>query len=427
MNNTALLESVITTDKLDQRASRLPNYEAESTALAFLMTEMTTSKPQDVLKKLAETILSLCSAHSTGISILEEENGKKIVKWYATAGAWSGYLGETMPRESIPCGTVLDRNCALLVSEPHRYYSIPKEVSPQIAEMLLTPFSIDGKAVGTLWVIAHDDSQQFDLEDKRIMTSLSKFAATVYQLLVSSKIMEESQGLLKEVAKNLDSSNKNLEQFAYVAAHDLQAPLKTASNYMQLLRKKVKSTDNSIEKYVTIVSEQILQMQDLVRGLLAYSKLEQSEVVLKELECGHCLKHALSNLEGIIEESKAEIIVDKLPVISGNKSQIIRLFQNLISNAIKFSKETPRISVQAIEKNKEWMISVSDNGIGIKPEDFNKIFDVFHRLDRNYAGSGIGLGVCKKVVEQHGGKIWVESEVGKGSCFYFTLPSLHFS
>jgi light-regulated signal transduction histidine kinase (bacteriophytochrome) len=255
------------------------------------------------------------------------------------------------------------------------------------------------------------------------MTSLGKFAATAYQLLVSYQNMEESQVHLKELAKNLDSSNKNLEQFAYVAAHDLQAPLKMAGNYVQLLQKKVKGPDQSTEKYFDIISQQLSYMQDLVRGLLAYSKLEQSEIVLKELDCRHCLKHALSNLQGIIQESHAQVSFDRLPAILGDKSQIIRLFQNLISNAIKFrSNEAPRIFIEGIEKDHEWVISVRDNGIGIKPEDFKKVFEVFQRLDKKYAGSGIGLGVCKKVVEQHGGKIWVESQVGKGSCFYFSFP-----
>ncbi|MGH9631484.1 MAG: PAS domain S-box protein, partial [Bryobacteraceae bacterium] len=152
-----------------------------------------TGSSQNVLQKLVDTALRLCQAHSAGISLLEEKNGQKIFRWRAVAGRWSGFTGGTMPRDSSPCGTVLDRNCPLIMSHPDRYYPIPADVAPPIAEVLLIPFHIAGKPVGTIWVIAHDESRQFDGEDQRLLTSLGKFAAAACQVLDSQRLLRESE------------------------------------------------------------------------------------------------------------------------------------------------------------------------------------------------------------------------------------------
>ncbi|MEX2261186.1 MAG: PAS domain S-box protein [Bryobacteraceae bacterium] len=153
------------------------------------MQEMANS-PVNVLQKLVETALSLCGAHSAGISILEEENGRQIFRWHAVAGRWSGFLGSTMPREISPCGAVLDRNSGLLMSHPERHYPFPPEIDPPIVEVLLIPFHVAGEPVGTIWAIAHDESRRFDGEDQRLLTSLGRFASTAYQVLASSHDLE---------------------------------------------------------------------------------------------------------------------------------------------------------------------------------------------------------------------------------------------
>ena len=175
------LESVVTTAELARRHPRPADYEAENRALVSLMQELSNSSG-NVLQKLVDTVLELCEAQSAGISILEEdENGRKIFRWHATAGKWSKFLGGTMPREISPCGTVLDRNSSLLLSHPERHYRIPPEVVPPINEVLLVPFHVAGEPVGTIWVIAHDDARKFDREDERVIASLGKFASIVYQ------------------------------------------------------------------------------------------------------------------------------------------------------------------------------------------------------------------------------------------------------
>ncbi len=206
------LQSVETSPELQDRQSRPADYQAESLALAALAEEMANS-PRSILQKLADALLKLCRAHSSGISILEEENGRQIFRWHAVAGQWSGYLGGTMPREASPCGTVLDRNAALLISHPERYYPIPPEVVPAIAEVLLMPFHVAGQPVGTIWVIAHDESRKFDGEDERLMGSLGKFTSSAYQTLKSLDALQFELRERKKTEEALKRSDRTLRDF----------------------------------------------------------------------------------------------------------------------------------------------------------------------------------------------------------------------
>ena len=186
------LESVITTAELRRRPHRAPDYEGENRALVSLAGEMA-STPRNVLQKLAENALGLCRAQSAGISILEEHDGQRMFRWHAVAGRWAGYLGCVMPREISPCGTVLDRNASLLMSRPERHFPFPPEVTPGIEEVLLVPFHVSGKPIGTIWVIAHDATRQFDAEDDRLLRSLGQFASSAYQVLGSLDALRESE------------------------------------------------------------------------------------------------------------------------------------------------------------------------------------------------------------------------------------------
>src|ERR1700674_39810 len=214
-------ESVITTPELKKRPSRSPDYHAESRALVALAQEMANS-PRNVLQKLVDIALELSRAHSAGVSILEEENGRQIFRWHAVAGQWSGYVDGTMPRESSPCGTVLDRNAALLLSHPERYYPIPPTMAPAIVEVLLIPFHVAGEAVGTIWVIAHDESRHFDGEDERLIGSLGKFASSAYQTLKSLDALNFEVGERKKIEEALRRSETSLRDFvdnATIAMH----------------------------------------------------------------------------------------------------------------------------------------------------------------------------------------------------------------
>jgi light-regulated signal transduction histidine kinase (bacteriophytochrome) len=233
---------------------------------------------------------------------------------------------------------------------------------------------------------------------------------------------------LKARQTELARSNGDLEQFAYAASHDLQEPLRAVAGCVNLLQARYgEQLDERAHEYMRHAVEGAGRMQSLIDDLLAYSRVGTRGKEFQVVACEKAVENALKNLSVAIQEKQAQIEHDPLPVVAGDLLQLSQLFQNLIGDALKFSgAEIPCIHIGAQEGNKEWEISVRDNGIGIDPQYFDRIFVIFQRLHtrKEYPGTGMGLALCKKVVERHGGRIWVESESGKGTTFRFTLPAL---
>jgi light-regulated signal transduction histidine kinase (bacteriophytochrome) len=221
----------------------------------------------------------------------------------------------------------------------------------------------------------------------------------------------------------LTSSNKEIEQFAYIASHDLQEPLRTISNYTGLFQKG--KLGEEADKHLEFIAGATRRMQSLIRDLLDYSRIE-ADKNKTAVDCTSLIADITSDMTVLITESKAVISAKQLPVVNGYLSGLKSLFQNLITNAIKFREEgtCPVVTITAQAKDKEWLFAVKDNGIGIDKQYYKKLFIIFQRLHNKdqYSGTGIGLAQCKKIVDLHGGKIWVESEPGSGSTFYFTIP-----
>jgi signal transduction histidine kinase len=233
----------------------------------------------------------------------------------------------------------------------------------------------------------------------------------------------------KDLAKKADElarSNADLEQFAYVASHDLQEPLRMVAAYTQLLSERYKGKlDETADKFIGYASDGALRMQVLIQDLLAFSRVGRNTAASEGIDCNGVMKEVLQTLAAAIQESGAVVTHGELPAIWGDRTQIAQVFQNLIGNAIKFRGDnSPAISVQAEKTDQHWLFTVSDNGIGIAPEHAENIFVVFQRLHARteYPGNGIGLAICKKIVERYGGRIWVEAQAGSGSTFKFTMP-----
>jgi light-regulated signal transduction histidine kinase (bacteriophytochrome) len=237
---------------------------------------------------------------------------------------------------------------------------------------------------------------------------------------------KRAEDRLNETLTDLQRSNKELEQFAYVASHDLQEPLRMVASYTQLLAERYENQlDDKAKKFIRYAVDGAVRMQMLINDLLTFSRVGTRGKPPEQVDAHTVLGEAINNLKMNIDDTKAIITNDELPEVRADVSQLVLLFQNLIGNSMKFhGTETPRIHISAMDEGHEWLFSVKDNGIGIDPQYADKVFIIFQRLHtkEEYPGSGIGLAICKKIVERHGGRIWFESESGKGATFFFTIP-----
>jgi light-regulated signal transduction histidine kinase (bacteriophytochrome) len=237
---------------------------------------------------------------------------------------------------------------------------------------------------------------------------------------------KQAQALLTKRTTALERSNQELEQFAYIVSHDLQEPLRSIDGYLQLLERRYQGQiDAEADKFIDRSVAAAQRMHSLINDLLAYSRVSTRGKSFETTDCSLVLDRVLDNLAGSIEESCAEINYEALPVIKADPGQMSQLFQNLIGNAIKFRGDRPPlIEIKAEPANGTWQFAVADNGMGLEPQHAERIFQVFQRLHSRtaYPGTGIGLAICQKIVERHGGHIWVESKPGEGSTFLFTIP-----
>jgi PAS domain S-box-containing protein len=249
----------------------------------------------------------------------------------------------------------------------------------------------------------------------------------------SRKLLEHASARLiaSETASRIQSvllrnSNEDLQRFAYVASHDLREPLRHISSFTELLRRHSQGKlDPQCQEFMDFISEGVKRMQILIQDLLEFSNVAKGAEVFSPVDCNVALAQAMQSLKLTIAETEANITADCLPTVNGSSGRLTQIFQNLIGNAIKYrGPREPRIHISALDQADGWLFSVEDNGMGIEMAYAKEIFGLFKRLHSRgeYEGTGIGLALCKRIVERHGGRIWVESEIGQGSTFFFTIP-----
>ena len=276
------------------------------------------------------------------------------------------------------------------------------------------PIEVDGKHFGRLW-------HHRDITDRKRAEDELKKAHDDLELRIKERTKE-----LQLSNTELERSNADLQQFAYVASHDLQEPLRNVATCLQLLEKDYKSKlDANADQYINYAVDSAVRMKDLIQGLLAYSRIATRGNPMERTDCERTLDRAVTNLSFSITETGAVITHDPLPTVLADDTQLLQVFQNLIQNAVKFRRdEPPQIHISAAPNKNECIFSVKDNGIGIESRHLDRIFVIFQRLHKRsqYEGTGMGLAIVKKVVERHGGRVWAESEPEMGTTFYFTIP-----
>ena len=296
----------------------------------------------------------------------------------------------------------------------------------RLHNVLFAPLIIEGEVVGLLGL--SNKPEPFTPQDARLAAAFGEMAAIA---LRNSRILDAlraSQDALARQAEQLVRSNTDLERFASVISHDLREPLRMISGYLGLLQRRYAGQlDGPAQEYITFAVDGAARLQDMIGGLLDVSRVSTRPPRFAAVDCEELLAGVLQHLQIRVQESGARVTHDPLPAVWGDALQLERVFQNLLENALKFGgSQPPRVHLSAERWPDGWCLSVRDNGIGLDPDRSDRIFEIFGRLHTiaEYPGTGIGLALCKQIVERHGGRIWVESRPGEGATFYFTIPAV---
>jgi signal transduction histidine kinase len=389
-----------------------------------------TASPE--LERLLEQILhgarDVTGARYAALGIVDEEQGK--LARFITSGmdeateeaigvlpTGSGILGLLSDQENVLRLKDLTEHPASVGFPPHH---------PAMRSFLGVSIRTHERVFGRIYLTEKQGAEEFTQIDEEMIMALASHAGKAIDQTLLLQQVQRAENQLRELNEELVRSNADLQQFAYVASHDLQEPLRMVASYTQLLARRYKGKlDGDADEFIGYAVDGATRMQRLINDLLAYSRVTSQGKAFAQVDCTLVLEGVLSTLRLAIEENHAVVTHDALPEVTADSGQLGQLFQNLVSNAIKFhGAEPPRVHVSVARRNDEWLFSVRDNGIGFDPQYADRIFVIFQRLhDREkYPGTGIGLALCKKIVERHGGHIWVESQPGRGATFYFTVP-----
>ncbi|HEX4267965.1 MAG TPA: ATP-binding protein [Steroidobacteraceae bacterium] len=451
----ASLDSILISEQLQRRTSRATDREAENRALGTLVQALADA-PDTILQVLVEKMIELLGTGSAGLSLLAKD-GQRFC-WAAIAGEWSAHLGGGAPRDFGPCGEVLERDSPLLFTHWERRYPYLAAVTPLAEEALLVPFHVDGKAVGTIWAMVHDDGRKFEAEDLRLLQSLARFASAAYQVVnmlgavgerraalslledadQARALAEDSLARLRESEEQLRRSEEALrgaderkDEFLALLAHELRNPL-APIRYALAANRKADRTAEQRRWSDEIMERQVAHMSRLLDDLLDVSRITRGTLELKKTpaELTSVLSAAIETARPVLDARHHSLSLDfpnEAMRLEADAVRLAQVFSNLLINAAKYTDPHGKIQLSARRESDDIVISVRDNGIGISPEMGPRLFTMFAQADgvrdRTEGGLGVGLALVRGIVALHGGSVCARSEgVGHGSEFVVRLP-----
>ena len=354
---------------------------------------------------------------------------------HAYAGFEEDYLNtlniklDDVERGRGPTGTAIRTGkpyiCENMLTDPKFKPWREEALKRGYTSSMVLPIISDNNVIGVLNIYSRE-TNPFSYEEKKLLQELVDDISFGITSLRLRKAHEKAENALRESMIDIERSNAELEQFAYVTSHDLREPLRMITSFLQLLERRYKDQlDEDANEFIGFAVDGAKRLDAMINDILIYSRVAKKERNLTPVNLNIVLEQAYLNLKASIEETNAELTNDPLPTLLLDEQLMIQLFQNIIGNAIKYrSEKTPQIHISAKKEINQYVFSVQDNGIGISPEHLERIFTIFKRLHTNqeYEGTGIGLSIAQKIVQQHGGQIWAESTPDEGSTFYFSIP-----
>jgi PAS domain S-box-containing protein len=380
-----------------------------------------TKTDTSIFQALAEYLTKTLGVEFALISELTRPENTRV---RTIAGYGDGQVLENFEYDlaNTPCEQVVGKQLCVYADQVQQRFPLDMILNHLQAESFMGIPLLDsaGQVLGLITVLSHQPLQDLGLKTEILNIFAARAAAELERQRAETELQTQKQDLAR--------SNAELQQFAYVASHDLQEPLRMIISYLELLERRYKGhLDAKADQFIAYAVDGANRMQTLINDLLSYSRVGRRGESLQRVDSATILQNVLTNLQLAIAESKAIITHDPLPKVNADPSQLTQVFQNLISNAIKFRRQDPpQIHLGVKHTPSNWLFSVQDNGIGIESQYLERIFVIFQRLHSRteYSGTGIGLAVCKKIIHSQGGNLWVESQPGQGSTFYFTLPHL---
>lgn len=413
-------------EKALQRSEAIERRLAEENELLARIGRIISSSldVDDVYQQFAEGVRNLAPIDRMAITVYDPE-----YKAWNLAYVWGLESKEFLPgslissAHSVTADVVKNRTrFVFLANDRNTVETLMPRMMPLfevgLRTFLWVPLISSDEVIGVLTLASTNVNAYPD----DVLDLVDRVGTQIAGAIASSQLYSQ----IKRTQEELKRSNSELEQFAYVASHDLQEPLRMVTNYVQILEEDYKGKlSDDADRFIEYIVDGAGRMRTLIDDLLAISRIGNQGREFEPTDCNDVLRRAIANLETTIDNSGAMVTHDALPMVNGDAVQLAQLFQNLISNGIKFRREEmPHVHVSAEKKDDEWVFSVCDNGIGIAPRHYQRIFLMFQRLHgrSEYSGTGIGLALCQKIVQRHRGRIWLDSEEGKGSTFYFTVP-----